>query len=336
MLIREIAEKIRSGEFTIDNYGHSVTTNAKYFLEWHDKNVSMAAGKGDGTWGEREGQTQEDTDANMRRFYLRRIETDLEIGDDLIGFFDSYDCNSCGKRMYYIFTGNKLELRMAWDATVIDSIGRKGDHILLHDRCSWETPLFKVRTINVQSQLIFTNFFRGIEDVPDDNEFGAWSLNTDSGRDNRMTYKAEVQNIAYGQMSNMSIGIYVRNDKKSIIIGLAFHPAENDDSITQEQYEILVEKPIFENYELVGTICLEVWRFEATDEKTLGKKRMKQLAKEKYMDVIKLDVEHGVWEWQHWFDTCDNGYNYIPEGITPPMPLPEAYVYSRFTLRENA
>lgn len=97
-----------------------------------------------------------------------------------------------------------------------------------------------------------------------------------------------------------------------------------------DEYLKLIETPVFENYELVGTVSCGVWRWEATDENTLGKEGLKKLKKDKKefcMDIVKLDVAHGVWEWQHWFNQCNNDY-------PPEFELPEKYVYSKFTLKE--
>jgi hypothetical protein len=62
-------------------------------------------------------------------------------------------------------------------------------------------------------------------------------------------------------------------------------------------------------------ISLSVWRWEATDAKTLEKaagKKLKDVVnemKEDYKDVVKVPVKRGIWEFVHYYDTTSDPEN---------------------------
>ena len=77
-----------------------------------------------------------------------------------------------------------------------------------------------------------------------------------------------------------------------------------------------------------GDISLSVWRWEATDIKTLKKAglsitNLMKDAKDKYKDIVRFPVEHGIWEFTHYYDTSSD----IEDEDT-------LFIYSEFKLRK--
>jgi hypothetical protein len=137
----------------------------------------------------------------------------------------------------------------------------------------------------------------GILDCPKEEEHTQkWSLNHSAGIVNITKYKSEKQNIAYGQMGNMSVGIFAHPNKKSIIVGNAY---QNE---TDEENKI---DYVINEHKFLGRISLDVWRWEATDFNTLGQETYNKVLKEnkKYRGMVEVEVEHGVWLFECYYET---------------------------------
>lgn len=315
MKLREICEKLRSGEMTLDYAGHRIGFTLEKFLERYDDAVQLSNGSNDGKW-KYDIDTPEEKlkiDTDMRNFYTRDLDRDIKQEDHLRYrlICDHRTCFGCGEALHWVLTGNKLQLR---NYCAEDSDSRFGIKLVNHPIdyvCPYANPSPFIGKIKVCSSLVIANYFKLEEDCPKEESFSEkYSLNNVAGRYNIAKYK-ESKNIAYGQMGNMSIGVYLNKEKTSIIIGPSYHYAEYQEYETEEEYEKAINKPMFDGYEQVGLICLDVWRWEATDLKTLGDKS-------KYIDKgnsVTLKVKTGDWTFQHNYDiirqTDEDKFDYI-------------------------
>ena len=288
-ILREICEKLRSKEIILDKMNHSVNCELKRMLEIYDHKVALSNGLNDGKWGE-----SEITDAGMREHFSKELNREINQEDTINSLSDRLDCRNCGERLQWVFSGKKLKLK---NYIYDDS---KMDHLdLRNHKCDFTKPEPHAGIIQITNKLVFGNYFREFGDTPKELEFDKhWSLSSFAGR-NKITNHLCRQNIAFGQMSNMSVTIYVHSSKESIIIG-------PDD----EKYD---------SYKKLGTISLAVWRWQATDLDTLGKRNYDKIKKDQ--DLIAVDVPYGAWKFTHYFDLPNFEKNY------------DQNIYSKFELQ---
>ncbi len=280
----EVVNGIMDGSITIDYHGHKV----------------------------------EDFKQVLNRIGARDEVNEFEISENTQLWHPSYSadcCRNCGERLHLVLNGNELHLR----GKVV------GSKFILLDKnhtCRLVDPKPMCGEISVTGSLLFTNYF-GLPDCPPGLQYDPrWSMNHKVGIINSVTYKSKYQNIAYGQMGNMSVGIYVHPNKKSVIVGnpyIADHILdEAAENMTEEDYEKYVSGidydslKVIDGHKLVDTFSLSIWRWEATDMATFNKI-------DDESDVVKVDVEHGIWSFEHYYTTKIGDYDNI---------------YSRFTLKE--
>lgn len=283
MKTQELFEKTISGEVPFDSLGHSVhdfIDSVKRKKEFFENLIK---------------ENQENPN-----YYARKIfQSEAPLNDTFFGT-EGLNCSKCGKYIMSSFDGEKVSLNVFYNGKNFE---------IKNERCDFETPKPTQGIIRINSKLIISNFFRKYEDSPEKDKYsGEWSLCHDSGQAKITEYLAS-QNVAFGQMGNMSIGVYVNKEKTSIIIGPVYHPAEFEEYDNDEDYEIAINKPLFDGYELQGSVCLEMWRWMATDKKTLGK-FYKDHMKES-QDTVEIDVEHGDWEFVHYYDTRTSNNEHI-------------------------
>lgn len=308
MKVREILEAVRGGEIVLDFAGHQVNATKERLLEEFDEVIGLSNGYGDGTWGEpRSDETLEIVNLKMREHYKDLLDHEVEQEGIVVLSFcsDGAFCFGCGKKIKWVLTGNKIQLRNYFTR---DEVSFKGKHV--NHAADYVCPYAKHKPtkgeINVASKLIFVNFFKAFEDdTPNGQKYASeYSLNHSAGRRRITEFKAQNQNIVYGQMGNMSVGIYVNEAKDSIIVGPAYHPAETEEYESEKDFKKAIKEPIFLGYKMKRqTISLSVWRWEATDLKTLGKENYDALKAEEYMDRVEVNVPHGIWEFEHYYDT---------------------------------
>lgn len=305
MKVSEICELVRSGEITLDVAGHHVNATKERFLERYDRNVAMANGANDGKWSPRENETPEKVDAGMREFYQRHLDREVNQEETLgSGMGDGEYCFGCGEKNKWVLTGKKLQLRQHYVEDATDRFGIREINDPVDFICPFHIPMPFKGEIKVTSKLLIANFFREIEDAPEDEQWSEkWSLNSFAGRQRVAEYKA-ARNVAYGQMGNTSISIYINDAKDSIIIGPNCHPAEYKEYDTNEEYEAACSLPAFPGYEQVGSIILDVWRWEATDLNTIGEDKYPEIAEDhQYRGMVEIDVPHGTWTFEHFHDS---------------------------------
>lgn len=303
MNVREICERLRSGTIKLNYAGHRYGVTKELLLERYDDNVALSNGSNDGKWGriKDEPENVDQINADMREFYTRYL--DREIGqEDTLRWSNLHDhrvCFNCGQSLHWTLTGDELVLRNYFEEDPKHKRGYEWVNHPIGYTCPLADPKPYTGEITVTSPLVITNFFR-MDDTPEGQNYGEeYSLETIIGRMRRADFKAKNQNVAYGQMSNMSIAVYVNDSKDSIIIGPSYHPAEFGDYETDEEWERAMSVELFPGYTKLETICLDVWRWEATDLNTLQRHNI-ELDEDR--DSVVIDAPHGVWKFQHNYD----------------------------------
>lgn len=279
----ELFQKFLDGEIQMDLCGHENYWFLERQKEYFEDNVAMSKGGNDGKW------------SDMRDWYLRRLNQ--EITDGFIfkydWFFTDFRCACCGKRLFFQYKDNKFILNQ-----VFDYDNEKSNFVEVPN-CEYSDVKVLKSSINVTSPMVIVNaFFKDDKylfvDSPEDEKYeDHYSLNNMRGRDNIQKYKAKECNCLTGQMGNMSIGIFVSKDKKSIIIGDTKKYEDNGEYWGGEN-------KIIDDHKKVGQICLDVWRWEATDKNTLEKVGY-DVDNQRERDIVVIDVAPGTWELEHYY-----------------------------------
>lgn len=314
--LAEILDRVLAGTIEVDVCGHQINDPVAAMRRWYEHQKAYAAGKGDGKWDTRPDQTPEQIDASMREHYQRDLEHEVLPGEPLAYTSMENYCFGCGGSYRFALRDDRLELRYYWNSRVpnnrppglFNSSGL-GRHLVDENDCAFSVPKPYGGEIEVGSGvLVFANYFPGLEaDSPPDEEHAAeWSLNCLAGRARRCKWKAEQQNVAYGQMGNMSVGIFAHPDKKSIIVGRSGLSGIRECRLSEAQYDALTDGDRaalsrLEDHELRGEISLAVWRWEAADMERLGSNYEKLVA-DPYRDHVAVDVLRGRWKFTHYYD----------------------------------
>jgi hypothetical protein len=308
----ELFQKFLDGEIQMDLCGHENDWFLERQKEHFKHNVSMSQGGNDGKWSDRGNQSVEEVDADMREHYLRPLNQ--EITDGYIfkydWYFTEFRCACCGKRLFFQYKDNKFILNH-----VFNYRNERG-HFDEVPRCEYSDVEVLKSSINVTSPMVIVNaFFKDdnylFVDSPEDKKYSdSYSLCNMRGRDNIQKYKAKECNCLTGQMGNMSIGIFVSKDKKSIIIGDTMKCDKNG------EYHG-AENKVIKGHKKVGEISLCVWRWEATDKNTLEKVGY-DVDNQRERDIVVIDVAPGTWELEHYYPNNKE---------TDP-------IYSRITLKQ--
>lgn len=270
MKLEQFVQGLKDKSIAIDTCGHDINVN--YVLaEMLNKLSSVVFSK---YWVDRDNPAQN------------------------ILFFNFCQCYRCGQYLEWSFSQNSLKLNRLIGTDTCHPEGY---------RCELENVKPFVGKITINSNLIVANYFNNVvPELSDVEQCEKYYINILKGRYNLAEYMS-FHNVAYGQMGNMSIGVFVHPDKKSIIIGDHFYSEELDD------YTNEIEGHIYK-----GSVCLDVWRWEATDLNTIGDNQYN------VDNSVECDVEHGVWRFEHFYDMhreneCED----------------ESPIYSKFTLIED-
>lgn len=208
-------------------------------------------------------------------------------------------CFSCGKRIIFSYKDGTLHADCVVEHVDDETIPFYERYKITDlSECSYAVAAPYVGKIKVISTLIFTNWFNHVDDSPEGEKYSdEYSLNFLSGRDNIARYK-EKSNIAFGTLGNMCYYVLVHKDKNSILL-----------VDTRER----LRGKRFKDYEIFGeSIQTPLWRWEATDKATLGEEGYKahlEFAEERYMDIVEVDVSHGEWMYEHFYDRFEHNYN---------------------------
>jgi hypothetical protein len=293
--IREIGRLVKSGEILFDTCGHDVRGKEE-FLRYYDDTVANGNGAKDGHWN-KEGKMDGIDDARMREHFNRKLDWEIEFEESIDSDTDwKQVCRGCGDQLGLVYSEGRIALREYYDPTANGVTGDFKSHPLDY-RCAFERHATISGTINVDSPLIFANIFREFPDTPEGQKYKrGWDLSSRKGRSNITKHKSEVHNVAWGQMTNTSIGIYVHPDNNSVIIGEP-SPEEQDDYEEGEDTAI-------EGHEFKGDISLGVWRWEAAPLSVV-KDCLKEASK--YHGHVQVEAKHGIWDFEHYYDPEDDG-----------------------------
>jgi hypothetical protein len=300
MTFQEVCEGIKAGIVTFDTCGHQVNNSYQEDLLQHYQHaLENAAGAKDGKWNLCDNENMAVINAKMREFYEHDLKFEWKEDQKAIGMPPEVYCCACGHRLHWVRNGQVLALRQYWN-------GERHLNYPSDYRCPFEHAQPTRGEIRIKSQMVLANFFTHVRDEPEDEEHSdKWNLNSLLGRTNITRYKAE-RNVAYGQMGNMSVGIYVHPERKSVIIGDAYILDRRCDGMTEAEYDAAdhVSLSKIEDHEWAGQFSLCVWRWEATDMVALGEE-FHQIALERFGEnnVVVLDVPHGRWSFEHYYDT---------------------------------
>jgi hypothetical protein len=292
MTNKELFEKIISQELTFDLKGH-------YFdVERYKKDV-------------RDFYFMSITDTDLKYFF----DKDLSQRNNVVGglFYPGIKCRTCGQPIYFKLDEEKKTLSCSHS---FDIINRKLENIEI-GRCEFENIKSFKGKINVSSPLVIANYFPEFPDCDEEDKHSdEYCLNTLTGRKNITEYKSKKLNIAYGQMGNMAISIYLSPDKKEIILG--------DYGGLLDENEIVYENcKQYENYEFIGDISLPIWRWEASDLNTIKNIPSTEDeidSTEEEIDSVIIDVPFGEWEFEHFYGITEESY--------------DSFVYARLKLKE--
>lgn len=215
-------------------------------------------------------------------FEMRRLEVGEHIG---IFPMETY-CFECGCELPYVLKdANTITLGLTYE--------QKDNHET-DNTCPMKDKgksfSFDIRVDS--GKLVFANYFddrrtdaQGNKTEifePEDRYARKFSLNCALGRMNLTKHYAEQHNIAYAQMGNMSICIFVNKTRDSIIIGDT-------------------EPRSIKGHKSVGSISLSVWRWMAADPAVLEKHGI--VLDE---DSIVLDVANGVYRVTNYYEFFDS------------------------------
>lgn len=326
MTYQQLLKGLKDGSITIKNQGHltnslieKIEHNIKIWKEAVKEYKDIIAGK----IPNKEGRKSDPK--RMLELYEERLNNHLEIGRYLEG--EQY-CFHCDSTMYYLLVDEKtiayVDSRYYWERC--EQSGNKYEYVFKPKdiKICAASDLVKVSkltsTINFPTgDVAFVNHYgKTVDDLPKKEKYSRPGLNSVLGRNRIMQYLAN-QNIGYGQMGNMSIGIY-SNDKDEIIVGSDYFkdkiadtenylngkygkkPTGEDLKRCQKKlkdakkFDALLKKG---NFKLKGSISLSVWRWMCADvsiKKTL-----------KGEDNVRVKLQAGKYQIEHYYDFPKNG-----------------------------
>jgi hypothetical protein len=291
----------------------------------HHNEVSIKAGKQD-----------KQVIENLERQLKQRKKTLKALPDNLVSYLKVHDINEFGHIMYdsgdvYCWDCDSNLMPMLTDAhnlylvsfsdlnRIREKKGKKIGSSPVGDRFEYvfkkedienlNCPLYKegvssdamITEINVPSgKLLFKNYFNTKEIYENDDK--KFSINSILGRYKLMKDLAS-KNVGYGQMGNMSINVFKKNDGTEIIIHNDYYYDGDKDIETTIEYD---------GFKNMGSISLSVWRWQCADVEVLKKvgekvdylpKNLKEGEYDKnYLDNILLDVKPGIWVIEHYYD----------------------------------
>lgn len=304
-LIKRINEKTIEidfqGHLAVNHLGTDIEKNP-YFKrafeeinEYYEDTNNMANGGNDGNWN-KDGKEEDNTPEKIKEWDLRmRAHYQYNLGmfktkngfDLSWRFYDGINCYYCGSKLFWFYNPEKDNIVIS-DTYKTENIFRECKHQI-------DGPTKGI--INIDSDFIIANWFKEKqEDAPEGKKYSnEYGINYPYGRKNVTKWKVQNQNVAYGQMGNMSLAVYLNKTKDHIVLCCSYiEDLEEDEQIF---YKFL------EAYDHIGDISLSIWRWEATDIKTLGITDVKSYEKDKgYNEFYIFPIKHGKWEFIHYYD----------------------------------
>ena len=305
MNLKEIIARLQSGEMKVDTRGHNSTftkkgASAKYIIESVEDRLEHL--KGVIT------KCRLDGEFDMAERFEGRINDNVPFGS-YIESIEVY-CFDCGDNLYVIpMNENLLTVCGSSDYWKIlkaskEQYGFTFKEVTEIPQCGFDKRDNKesiVTEIEVPSgQMVFANYFNKKE-IYESPKYS--SINSIMGRVDLANYLA-TKNVGYGQMGNMSVTIFLKDDGSEIIVGDNYRYVYDEETDTED--EIYYE---FEGFTQIASISLGVWRWMCADHQILTEHEETELADfepteptEDYSDTVMVEVKKGTWVIEHFYD----------------------------------
>jgi len=316
---KELVENLKADKVTIELNGHNQNHEA-YLKRAKEEIIHHYDHVTEGAKGELfKDDPDEEKQERMKEHYQRDLDRIVRFEDKLILMNDGLYCFECGSKAPYILKDLNT-ITIGSDYSEIKSGKPHGNPCEFHEGIP-----FSKGQIEITSQMILANFFHSetrdendkkvtppeLDDAPKGMEYSnEYGLNAIRGRLNITKHKAK-NNIAFGQMGNMSVGVWVNKDKTKVIIADpywedsyydSFYDPELEGNFPKDIPDSPTKKYIEDNgLEHVGNISLSVWRWEATDLDYI-KQFNPTCFENKYHDYHVIDVKKGKWDFVHYYD----------------------------------
>ncbi len=294
LTFQEITDSVKNGTIKINPNGHNSITftsdkpmhfnsnidSNKYFTD-----LIIRMNK-DGIDIYERNKNKKDADV-----YEKIRDRKFKVGERLSAsmFGDTCTCHDCDDRLFpYLQDENTIAFISLDDIEKanVRNGNKYTDKILLDDISPCKASTLDINDklvaeINVPSgELVICNNFK-TKEIYEMEEFN--SINAIIGRYELMQYLAK-KDIGYGQMGNMSIDVYLKNDGTEVIFANSY----DEESDTEREYP---------GYKHLGDISFGVWRWMCADKKTLNKYNEKPSK-----DSIITNVKPGKWVIEHYYD----------------------------------
>jgi len=225
----------------------------------------------------------------------------------VIGAFEHY-CHDCGKTLWaYMVDDKKVSL-----LAPVSYRSKEEDDKSPCQFAGGIEPV-KTRIFLPSGNVTFCNHFGEMKENHTESRWDHdYSLNHLAGRIKRAKYLA-LKNVAYGQVTNSTIEVWLRNDKKKVrmymylqdnamdyehCIKKGYDP-EDDGEKEYEEYNSIKDR-----YECIGSISMEVWRWMMADNNVIAEQELKVNNDKACMadEVVKCKLRAGEWEVTHYYE----------------------------------
>jgi hypothetical protein len=292
-MISDLLESLINGEVSIETRGHN-----NIAFQGNNESIKLSIIENIQKRINNSKKTAEDLPNNY--FSLSRVYNPLIIGKKIEDI--EYYCWDCGEN---------LDLILLDDKTLVLS-SRNNFMDLTNDMTFEERYNFKIKLdqinhcpinpsivngikTSIKGDLIFANHFGKVDALYEYEGEKYHSINGLQGRI-QLSEQLAQKDVGYGQMGNMSINVFLREDGKEIVLG--------DEYYTDNKGREKIRK--FKNFKNIGDISLSVWRWQCADRKVLDKYDYPiPDLKTDGQDWILAEVVPGEWTIEHYFDTSD-------------------------------
>lgn len=302
MTLKELRSGLASGKITFDRKGHltnDIDHDLDHQIEFNEKMIDQ--------YTETLGIPEVDQDQAQKLINFYKWKNEVSVGDTIFDMHDVY-CFECGANCSPVMI-NDTTLALITNNVkhkLYDTMPEKYKYLIKEtdiSTCEF-LPIKKQGYLRSEievptGEIVFANYFDQDKFYKNEKHRGEKSINSTLGRDVLMQDLAK-ENIGYGQMGNMSVTLFVKNDGTEIIVSTEF-------GYNKEDGEFEVEH---DGFIPLGQISLSVWRWQCGDKKILldgGEKLPDDLkiSNEKhdgYEELIAMRVKPGRWEIKHYYD----------------------------------
>jgi len=203
MITQKVLEQIVSGDLKLELHNHKVghQGTVEHLKELLESWVSLEAGSNDGKWSAHKDDAGKDVNKDMREYYTSKLKRAVLAKDGycLAPFDIKAQCHCCSEHLHWVLNEAEKTVELAANF----SSKAKGGFVvkpIAERSCALHGLKSLKGAIQVNSTLIFANFFRTPDSTKADEYQDNWSLSTLLGRKNITEFKAKT-NVAYGQIT---------------------------------------------------------------------------------------------------------------------------------------